>query len=77
MDAVATNGLRYGGSVELRQNFGPTAGSTASSGGSADTFNSTLFVRRAFVYAAAEHAYLPLKACVHANSDRLRGAASY
>jgi hypothetical protein len=56
MDAVATNGLRYGASVELRQNFGPTAGSTASSGGSADTFNSTLFVRRAFVYAAAEHA---------------------
>ncbi len=25
-------------------------------------------------YAAAEHAYLPLKTCVHANSDRLLGA---
>jgi hypothetical protein len=28
-------------------------------------------------YAAAEHAYLPLKACVHANSDRLRGATAF
>ncbi len=28
-------------------------------------------------YTAAEHAFLPLKACVHANSDRLLGAAPY
>ncbi len=28
-------------------------------------------------YTAAEQAYLPLKACVHANSDRLLGAAAY
>ena len=52
VDAMATNGLRYGASIELRQDFGPTAGSTASSGGSANSFNSTLFVRRAFVYFA-------------------------
>jgi predicted porin len=52
VDAMATNGLRYGASVELRQDFGPTAGSTTTSGGSANSFNSTLFVRRAFVYFA-------------------------
>ena len=28
-------------------------------------------------FTAAEQAYLPLKACVHANSDRLLGAAAY
>jgi hypothetical protein len=28
-------------------------------------------------YAAAEHAYSPLKACVHANSDRLLGASAH
>ena len=52
VDAMATNGLRYGGSIELRQDFGPTAGSTANSGGSANSFNSTVFVRRAFIYLA-------------------------
>ena len=54
IDAVATNGLRYGASIELRQNFGPTAGSTANSGESANTFSSTLFVRRAFAYLAGD-----------------------
>src|SRR5579859_3025743 len=52
VDGMATNGLRYGASIEIRQDFGPAAGSTANSGGSANSFNSTLFVRRAFVYAA-------------------------
>ena len=28
-------------------------------------------------YAAAERAYSPLKTCVHANSDRLRGASAH
>ena len=28
-------------------------------------------------YTAAEHAFIPLKACVHANSGRLLGAAAY
>jgi hypothetical protein len=55
IDAMATNGLRYGASVEIRQNFGPTAGSTANSGESANTFSSTLFVRRAFTYFASDH----------------------
>jgi hypothetical protein len=51
---MATNGLRYGASFELRQDFGPTAGSTANSGGSANSFSSTVFVRRAFTYFAAD-----------------------
>jgi len=56
VDAVAANGLRYGASVEIRQNFGPVAGSTTTSGGSANSFSSTLFVRRSFVYVAADQA---------------------
>src|SRR5882757_8677049 len=52
VDAMATNGLRYGASVEIRQNFGPTSNSTASSGSSANSSSSTLFVRRAFAYFA-------------------------
>jgi predicted porin len=53
-DGMATNGLRYGASVELRQNFGPSAGSTANSGSSANTFSDTVFVRRAFAYFAGD-----------------------
>jgi predicted porin len=54
VDGMATNGLRYGASIEIRQDFGPTAGSTANSGGSANSFSSTLFVRRAFAYFASD-----------------------
>ncbi|MGC1298471.1 MAG: porin [Alloacidobacterium sp.] len=54
VDAMATNGLRYGASIELRQDFGPAAGSTANSGGSANSFSSTVFVRRAFTYLATD-----------------------
>jgi predicted porin len=53
-DAMATNGLRYGASIELRQDFGPVSGSAANSGSSANSFSSTVFVRRAFIYAASE-----------------------
>src|ERR1700761_5348644 len=52
VDGMATNGLRYGASMEIRQDFGPAVGSTANSGGSANSFSSTLFVRRAFTYVA-------------------------
>lgn len=55
VDGVATNGLRYGASIEIRQDFGPAVGSTANSGGSANSFSSTLFVRRAFTYVANEN----------------------
>jgi predicted porin len=54
VDGMATNGLRYGASMEIRQDFGPAVGSTANSGGSANSFSSTLFVRRAFTYVANE-----------------------
>jgi predicted porin len=48
-DGMATNGLRYGAAIEIRENFGGEA-----SGTSASTYSSseTLFVRRAFTYVA-------------------------
>jgi hypothetical protein len=52
-DAMATNGLRYGGIVEIRQNFTPAAsisGSTSSSGASGYSCASTLFFRREALY---------------------------
>lgn len=69
MDGMATNGLRYGGSIEIRENFpavngpnGSTAspgfGALTSSGSSlASSYSSaeTLFVRRAFGYVAGEN----------------------
>jgi len=53
-DAMATNGLRYGGAIELRQNFGTQGSSTASSGGSTYTTTQTVYVRRAFSYVAGD-----------------------
>ena len=61
VDAMATNGLRYGAGIELRQNFGTGATNSSSStqfastGSSAFTSGSTVFVRRAFVYAGTDH----------------------
>jgi hypothetical protein len=53
MDAMATNGMRYGGAIEVRQNFAtPAGGSTSNTGSSAATTASTLYVRRAFGYLA-------------------------
>jgi len=60
VDGMATNGLRYGASIELRENF---PGSTAqpapalSPAPSPSTFTSgqTVFVRRAFTYLAADN----------------------
>jgi hypothetical protein len=64
-DGVAANGLRYGASVELRENFvGATSGSTtgvssgAVNGPSATTSGQTIFVRRAFTYLATDQAGL-------------------
>jgi hypothetical protein len=51
-DAMATNGLRYGAAIELRQNFiGEQSGSSASTYLSAQT----IFVRRAFTYVAGDN----------------------
>ena len=50
-DGMATNGLRYGAAIEVRQNFiGQQSGSSASTYLSAQT----MFVRRAFTYVAGE-----------------------
>ena len=64
-DGKAANGLRYGASVEIRENFpGATTGSTTggASGGnnspSANSSGQTLFVRRAFAYVASDQAGL-------------------
>jgi Gram-negative porin len=54
MDGMAANGLRYGASIELRQDFGAVNGNTANSGSSANSFSSTVFVRRAFIYTALD-----------------------
>ncbi|MDR3530525.1 MAG: porin [Rhodopila sp.] len=60
-DGVAANGLRYGASVELRENFyagtsgttngGSTGAVTSASGNSS---SQTIFVRRAFTYLASD-----------------------
>jgi outer membrane protein OmpU len=69
VDGMATNGLRYGGSIEVRENFttvGQANGSTstpgfgalvtsASSGASGFSCDQTLYVRRAFGYVAGEN----------------------
>jgi hypothetical protein len=54
-DAMATNGLRYGAAIELRENFTGQTSSTASSGASAYSSTETMYVRRAFTYAAGEN----------------------
>lgn len=53
LDAMAANGLRYGGAIEIRENFTGQGSSTASSGASGYSSSQTLFVRRAFGYIAA------------------------
>ena len=63
-DAMATNGLKYGSQVEIRENWSaqgynsaaPSAGSAYNSSGNASsgfTCTQTLYVRRAFVYLGA------------------------
>jgi hypothetical protein len=64
-DGVAANGLRYGGVMELRENFGsadrpfantPTGG--AANSPSANSSGETVFVRKAFTYLASDRAGL-------------------
>jgi hypothetical protein len=52
MDGLTTNGLRYGGSIEIRANTAPATGSTTNNQSSANTTGDTLYVRRAFGYVA-------------------------
>lgn len=55
LDAMAANGLRYGGAIEIRENFTGQSSSSASTGASGYSSSQTLFVRRAFVYVAADN----------------------
>lgn len=51
-DAMATNGLRYGAAIEIRENFSGQPSTNGSSGASGYSSLETLFVRRAFTYVA-------------------------
>ena len=53
VDAMSTNGLRYGAQAEIRENF-ISANASTSNLSSGLTSGQTLFVRRAFVYAAGD-----------------------
>ena len=60
VDGMATNGLRYGASIELRENFPgsaaqPTPLLAPAPSGSTYTSGETVFVRRAFTYLAADN----------------------
>ena len=55
-DGVSANGLRYGASAEIRENFG--SGTAPAQSASAYSSTETLFVRRAFVYLANDKAGL-------------------
>ncbi len=55
-DGVAANGLRYGASVELRENFGASGNPATSPSGNTST--ETIFVRRTFTYLATDTAGL-------------------
>jgi hypothetical protein len=60
-DGKAANGLRYGASMELRQNFLAGNQSNVTTGGaatspSANSSQQTVFVRRAFTYVASDQA---------------------
>jgi predicted porin len=66
-DGLAANGLRYGASVELRENFpggttangaGAVAAGAAAASPSGNSSGETLFVRRAFTYLASDQAGL-------------------
>src|SRR5579862_6557986 len=60
VDGMATNGLRYGASIELRENFPGSAAQqtpalSAAPSGSTFTSGETVYVRRAFTYIAADN----------------------
>ena len=54
-DAMATNGLRYGAGIELRENFPGSVGTNTNTGSSGYSSTETVFVRRAFTYVAGEN----------------------
>ena len=55
VDAMATNGLRYGAQTEIRENFVAAQSNTGNTGTSGLTSGQTLYVRRAFWYVAGDN----------------------
>jgi hypothetical protein len=55
LDAMAANGLRYGGAIEIRENFTGQGSSNSSTGASGYSSSETLYVRRAFGYIAGDN----------------------
>jgi hypothetical protein len=53
-DGMATNGLRYGAAIEVRQNFTGQISNNGSSGASGYSSLETMYVRRAFTYVAGD-----------------------
>jgi hypothetical protein len=53
-DGMASNGLRYGAAIELRENFTGQISNNNSSGASGYSSLETMFVRRAFTYVAGD-----------------------
>jgi hypothetical protein len=53
-DGMATNGLRYGAAIEVRQNFTGQISNNGSSGASGYSSLQTMYVRRAFTYVAGD-----------------------
>jgi predicted porin len=53
-DGMATNGLRYGAAIEIRENFTGQISNNGSSGASGYSSLETTYVRRAFVYMAGD-----------------------
>jgi hypothetical protein len=53
-DGMATNGLRYGAAIEVRQNFTGQISSNTSSGASGYSSLQSMYVRRAFTYVAGD-----------------------
>ena len=59
LDAMGTNGLRYGAAMEIRMNSGTAVGKTGTSlTGGNNASGQTLYIRRAFGYLAADNAGL-------------------
>lgn len=56
LDAMSTNGIRYGGAIEVRNNFGAPVGSSSGTNAGSYTNTQTFYLRRAFAYAASDNA---------------------
>lgn len=54
VDGMATNGLRYGAIVEIRQNFGSVSNTSASTGASGQSSAESLYVRRGAIYVGTD-----------------------